>query len=80
MKHDPKIENIKITKNQLDEIASLLKKESLTTEFRNRVIKAYAGGVCVICGYVPSKKITYDVDGAQVVERYCDKHFKSSES
>ena len=76
MKPEPKIEKIKITKRQLDEIASLLKKESLTTEFKNRVIKAYAGGVCAICGGIPTKKIIYDADGATIIERYCDKCFK----
>lgn len=76
MKSNPKIEDIKIGKKQLDEIASLLKKESLTTEFKNRVIKLYAGGVCGICGGIPSKKITYDADGATVIERYCNKHFE----
>lgn len=77
MKSKPKIEEIKITKEELAEIASLLKRDSLTTEFKNRIIKKYAGGVCGICGDVPSKKITYDADGATVIERYCDKHFKN---
>lgn len=80
MKSDPKIESIKITKKHLDEISSILKKESLTTEVRNRVIKEYAGGICAICGDIPTKKITYDADGAQVIERYCHKHFKRGSS
>lgn len=75
MKSNPTIEEIKITRKQLDEIASLLKRDSLTTEFKNRIIKGYAGAVRQICGGVPTKKITYNADGATVIERYCDKHF-----
>jgi hypothetical protein len=50
MKSNPTIEEIKITRKQLDEIASLLKRDSLTTEFKNRTIKGYAGAICQICG------------------------------
>lgn len=79
-KSDPKIEEIKLSKKIKEEISSLIKRDSLTTEVRNRIIKQYAGGVCLICGGVPTKKITYDVDGAILIERYCGKHFKSTRS
>ena len=75
MKSSPKIEEIKISKKQLSEITSMIKRDSLTTEVRNRIIKQYAGGVCSVCGDVPTRKITYDAQGATVIERYCDKHF-----
>jgi hypothetical protein len=87
-KSEPKIEKNKIIKknkggNLLTDkkkISLLIKRNSLTTVVRNRIIKQYAGGVCLICGDVPTKKITYDVDGAVLVERYCSKHFKSTRS
>jgi hypothetical protein len=76
MRSNPKIEEIKLTTKQLEEIVSLIKRDSLTTEVKNRIIKRYAGGVCLICGEVPTKKFTYNADGAIVIERYCSKHFK----
>jgi hypothetical protein len=76
MKVSPKIEEIRITKKQLGELSSLIKRDTLTTEVRNRIIKQYAGGVCSICGDVPSKKVTYDADGATVIERYCKRCFR----
>jgi len=37
-----------------------------------------AGGDCLVCGSLPSKKLIYDVsddDGeGKLVEHYCDKH------
>ena len=79
-KSEPKIEKIKLSRKIKEEISLLIKRNSLTTVVRNRIIKRYAGGVCLICGDVPTKKITYDVDGAVLVERYCSKHFKSTRS
>lgn len=46
MKSEPKIEEIKITKKQHEELKTELKKTITTTESRNRIIKKYAGGVC----------------------------------
>lgn len=74
-KSEPKIEKIKITKKQRDELKAELKK-TMTTEGINRTIKKYAGGICSMCGNIPTKNIIFDVDGAQVIERYCDKCFK----
>jgi len=79
-KSEPKIEKIKLSRKIKEEISLLIKRDSLTTVVRNRIIKQYAGGVCLICGDVPTKKITYDVVGALLVERYCSKHFKSTRS
>lgn len=79
-KSEPKIEKIKLSRKIKEEISLLIKRNSLTTVVRNRIIKQYAGGVCLICGDVPTRKITYDVDGAVLVERYCSKHFKSTRS
>jgi len=42
----------------------------MTAEGKNRIIKKYAGGICSMCD-VPTRIATYDVRGAQVVERYC---------
>ena len=75
-KSEPKIEDIKITKKDLDEIKSLLKSSGSTTESKNRIIKKYAGGVCMSCGNVPNKMLIHDADGATVIERYCNKCFQ----
>ena len=80
MKSEPKIEEIKLTKKQRDELKTELKKTITTTEGRNRTIKKYAGGVCSMCGGMPTKIATYDADGATVIERYCDKCFQKWKS
>jgi hypothetical protein len=65
-----KIEEIKIN---LDELNSKLK---LTSDKQKRdLIRKYAGGFCTICYSIPTKKIIYDIGGAKLVERYCDKCF-----
>ena len=56
MRSNPKIEEIKLTTKQLEEIVSLMKRDSLTTEVKNPIIKRYAGVVCLICGDVTTGK------------------------
>lgn len=74
-KSEPKIEKIKISKDERDELEAELKK-TMTTEGTNRTIKKYAGGVCSMCGEIPTRNITFDAEGATVIERYCDKCFQ----
>ena len=76
MKSEPKIEEINITKKQREELKNRVKEDITTTESRNRIIKKYAGGVCSICGGMPTRILTYDVDGATVIERYCNNCFQ----
>ena len=75
MKSNPIIHEIKITQQQLNDIYSKLKKSTINSNGRYDIIKKYAGGVCLICSDIPSKKVVYDADGATVVERYCDNCF-----
>ncbi len=29
----------------------------------------------MVCGSIPTKIVSYDKDGAQLIEKYCDKHY-----
>ena len=77
MKSNLSIKEIKITKHELYDLKSKLKKSSINSNGSNDIIKKYAGGVCVVCGTIPSKLITRDAQCATVVERYCDDCFKN---
>jgi hypothetical protein len=79
MKSKLSIEEIKITKEQLTDLESELKRSSITSNGKKDIVKKYAGGVCIICGSVPSKMISLDADGATVIERYCEECFKKWE-
>jgi hypothetical protein len=79
MKSKPSIEQIKITKERLNELKYLLKRPGLSNDGKNNLIRKYVGGVCWICGNFPTKILTYDVVGAKLIERYCDKCFEKLE-
>lgn len=66
----PKIEDLKIDVELLQ--AELRVKPDKN---RNSIMRKYAGGCCIGCYDIPTKKISYDVGGAQLVEFYCDKCF-----
>jgi hypothetical protein len=67
-----KIEIDKETKEELDAILKLHYKHRKNTEIRRLV-----GGTCVVCGEIPSTRVSYEVgDKEQQIQRlefYCDK-------
>jgi hypothetical protein len=66
----PIVKEIK-TPNELKAILSDKNKSKLA---KINAIKKYVG-FCCKCNDMPTKMVCYDVgDGAQLVERYCDKH------
>lgn len=70
----PKIEKIKFTKEQQQQIDKLLKESTFEQLSRRKLLQFY-GGSCCICGQWPDFKVIYDVDGAKRIERYCKKDF-----
>lgn len=76
MKLKPIVEPIKIEKEKLGELELILKSIKTTDSLRHDAIKEYAGGVCMLCAQLPTRIVRYDMDGAQLVERYCDKCYK----
>lgn len=75
MKSNPIIQEIEITQQQLNDLYEKLKKSTVNSNGKYDIIKKYAGGVCLICSDIPTKKIIYDVDGASIIERYCNNCF-----
>jgi hypothetical protein len=68
----PKITDIKLSKQQQDKL-DLIKKSNMS-DYRRSLHQRHIIGECCKCGKVPTKKVIYDVDGAQLIEKYCDKH------
>ena len=79
VKPKPIVEPIKIEKVKLEELELILKSIKTTDSLRNEAIKEYAGGVCMLCAQLPTRLVSYDMDGAQLVERYCEKCFRKWE-
>lgn len=68
----PRIEDIKIDMQLLQ---SELKSKSSAKE-KQKMMRKYYGGTCIRCGNVPTKKVSYQIDGGALVERYCDNCFQ----
>lgn len=69
----PKIEKIEFTKEQKQEIDKTLK-INLPTAVK-KIQTQYYGGSCCICAELPDYKVTYDLEDAKRIERYCQKDF-----
>jgi hypothetical protein len=69
-----KMESILIPANKLQELNRLL--SSNDYEGKKRImIRKLAGGTCHACSGIPTKKLSFDVKGASVIECYCNSCF-----
>jgi len=75
----PTITKINLSEDQMKELTRLLKLEMESTR-REDLIKKYVGGLCSVCGDIPTILVTYDVSDlemkAQKIERYCPNCFE----
>lgn len=77
-KPKPKIEPIKLTPEEINKINECKALISTYSKTNYNKIKKIIGGFCGICGDISTKKVSYDCDGAFLVEYYCDKCFSKS--
>lgn len=63
-----------------EEISNLLQKKlkspHVTDDAKRALIKRVVGGFCSNCGGIPTKLVTYDMEGASKIEKYCDGCFE----
>lgn len=89
-KGDPLIEKIELTKEQQEDIKVILegtklkpnlgklKKVPPTAKMMRTLRTKYFGGLCHICQDIPIYRVTFKIDGAVLVEYYCQKHLDKS--
>ena len=76
LKPRPVIKPIIVDKHKLDDLRQKIESPNISIEAKYAVMKKVVGGVCSRCDEIPTKILTYDVEGAQLIEKYCDKCFK----
>ncbi|CAN5587175.1 hypothetical protein BH18THE1_BH18THE1_00850 [soil metagenome] len=76
IKSKPVIRPIIVDKQKLQELREKLKSSRLSSDAKHAEMKKVVGGVCSRCEALPTKILSYDVEGAQLIEKYCDKCFK----
>lgn len=69
---NPIIELIEVDIDQVNKELRLRRSDKQ----RNLIIRKWAGGVCIRCYNIPTKKVSYQIEDALLAERYCDNCFK----
>jgi hypothetical protein len=60
----------------MEKLKSRLNSGKLGYRTKYNDIKKYAGGVCMICEGIPTRLVCYNMEGVQLVQRYCNECFK----
>lgn len=78
MKLNPKptIQALNLDKDKLERLQTRLKSTRLTVKAKYDEIKKVAGGVCGMCDGIPTKIVSFDMEGAFLIEKYCDTCFE----
>lgn len=80
----PIIQKITFTKEDQEDIKSILEgkpnkytkgRTPASPQHKMYILKRkYYGNFCHLCSKFPDYKVTYNYDGATLVERYCEQH------
>jgi hypothetical protein len=64
---------IVIPDDKLQFLKKKLDDPNLSPYLKRNFIRKIMGGHCAVCQKMPTKIVSYDMDGVSLIERYCDK-------
>lgn len=64
------VKRIKVTPEKLEHLKDVLK--TPIPEWRKEAVMKDITGVCCVCRNIPSMQVSYDMNGATKIEKYCD--------
>jgi len=68
------LKKIKYSRETLQKLDKLLKSNSISGPYRSQAIRRLIGAkACCICAGIPEVELWRDMNGANLVERYCNK-------
>jgi len=73
-KPKPTITPIIISDDNLEFLKKKLDDPNLSQYLKRRFIREIMGSTCFICQKMPTKIVSYDMDGISLIERYCSEH------
>ena len=68
----PTLRPIIISKEQLKDFRDLVLNPRTSQKIKKRFMVEKAGGYCSMCGDIATQIASYNMDGATLVEKYCD--------
>jgi hypothetical protein len=77
LRQTPIIKPIGIPEGNLQLLRDKLTDQKPSPYQKERLIKKITVGPCSICGGVPTKIVSYNENGASLLDKYCDKCIKS---
>lgn len=72
-KPKPTITPIIIPDDKLQFLKKKLDDPNLSPYLKRNFIRKIMGGHCAVCKKMPTKIVSYDMDGVSLIEIYCDK-------
>jgi hypothetical protein len=73
------IRQITIDKQKLKNLKERLIDPHVSEAAKYALIKKVAGDLCSRCDGIPTKIVSYDVHGAELIQKYCNSCFKKWE-
>ncbi len=77
IRNNATIRPIIIPQDRLEYLQAYVTSDNNASWKNDGMIRKIAGRACCVCRDIPSTEVIYDVQGATMKERYCDKCMKS---
>ena len=68
----PTLRPVNISREQLRDFRTLLSDPRTSEKIKKRFMVDKAGGYCSMCGDIATQIASYNMDGATLLEKYCD--------
>ena len=68
----PTLRPVNISKELLKDFRDLVLNPRTSRNIKKRFMVEKAGGYCSVCGDIATQIASYNMDGATLVEKYCD--------
>ncbi len=70
------VKPLDIPEDNLKQLKEFVSSNKHTFTQKEIMIKKVAGRCCCVCGGIPSLQVSYDMQGARLIERYCESCIK----
>jgi len=73
VRNNGRVEKLDIPPDKLEEAKKFLNSARMSSAMKRDLMRELKMGRCCVCENFATHKVSYDIDGATLIERYCEK-------
>lgn len=74
----PKVLDLNLSDEQVEELNQILMNPKMPKHTRVNIVRQDVEGLCCSCSRIPNKLVCWELDGIELIERYCSECFENN--